>query len=113
MCGEKRREEGLLSRIQKVGGCAECDRMEALGCQRIMWVVHTESTNNTEIVTVEGGIGQENLSSGMRDECALITARQRQPENLALPCTLVGKASRLQMRVVVSRSARCNYPSRK
>ena len=91
-CGEKRREEGLLSRTQKVGGCAERDGMEALGCQRIMWVVHTESTNSTEIVTVEGGIGQENRSSGMRDECSLITARQRQPENLAVPCTLVKKA---------------------
>lgn len=82
----------MLRRNQKVGGCAERDGMEALGCQRIMWVFHTESTNNTEIVTVDGGIGQENRSSGMRDECSLITARQRQPENLALPCTLVKKA---------------------
>jgi hypothetical protein len=61
----------LWAGFQKVGGCAECDGMEALGCQRIMWAVHTESTNSTEIATVKGDIGQKNRSCGMRDECLL------------------------------------------
>jgi hypothetical protein len=30
----KKREKGCVGRIQKVGGCAESDRTEALGCQR-------------------------------------------------------------------------------
>lgn len=38
-----------MRRIQKVGGCAETDRTEALGCQRMMWAVLTESTNNAEL----------------------------------------------------------------
>jgi hypothetical protein len=31
----------------------------ALGCQRTLWTVHTESTNNTEIEAVGRGIGQK------------------------------------------------------
>lgn len=51
-------EEG--DQIQKVGaGCAESDRTEALGCQRIMWAVHTESTNNAELGLVLEGSGQQ------------------------------------------------------
>jgi hypothetical protein len=41
-CKEEGRR-GDLGSIQKVGGCAESDRMEVLGCQRIMWAVHTAS----------------------------------------------------------------------
>jgi hypothetical protein len=56
---------GGLGSNQKVGGCAESDRMEALGCQRIMWAVHTESTNNTELRPVKRGIGLKGRPCGM------------------------------------------------
>jgi hypothetical protein len=46
-------EEGELGKFQRLGGCAEFDGIVALGCQRIMWAVHTESTNNTEVGPVE------------------------------------------------------------
>lgn len=36
VCVVKKREEGFVGRIQKVGGGAESDGTERLGCQRIM-----------------------------------------------------------------------------
>jgi hypothetical protein len=68
-----------LSKNQKVGGCAESDRMEALGCQRITWAVHTVSTNNTELGLVEQDIGQKIRSCGMRDEGSLLS----QPDSVS------------------------------
>jgi len=54
-----------VGRIQKVGGCAESDR-EELGCQRIAWVVHTESWPITpKLVSSERYWSQDSRERGV------------------------------------------------
>jgi len=38
--------------------------MDVLGCQRILWAVHTDLTNSTEVRPVKRGIGQKGPGAG-------------------------------------------------
>jgi hypothetical protein len=80
--------EKELDKNQKVGGCAGSDRTEALGCQRIVWAVHTESTNSTERGLVQQDIGQKFRSYGIRGRGPSyhsLSASAKRPGGFVLP----------------------------
>jgi hypothetical protein len=101
----------VWARCKKWAAVLSLTGRKALGCQRTLWTVHTESTNSTEIEAVGGGIGQKIARFGGRDMCFLITSRQRQRESLAVSCDRASRPCDGRLQASASHSAKYKYRS--